>query len=407
MAMNKARNKEQLDNIQHLLQEINAAFFTGGGISILSKTIYPYNTRYSKHTEQCLHAMLQEEIKHNISSTDNGLSPDITLSPYITSTEMLAKAIARGYSFFNSLSNREKKKKKQITIPELQLYEYHADHKAYKAVLKRLLSIGKKIKEKGLGTLILFGSLATQDYIPGHSDLDLVLIISKEASLDQKKLEQIRKEVAVLMKESYFIDPLQHHGPYILSEFDLGYYHQHFLPFAVFENAVSLSGETKLVFYERDAPDEAFSLLQKYKHLFQNIVRKKEYHLPRDAYAQKYLFQVILLFPSVYLLARGEPCYKRESFKNIKQYLNNQGNELLHCLSEIRSKNAFKTKPASLVIQKVFRMIPYPFIYPVLYRILLTKISKHEQKKIQNILQSGLKSMIVSIEELESHEKNI
>jgi predicted nucleotidyltransferase/septum formation topological specificity factor MinE len=386
------------------IQRLLTYFFTGAGISLFNKMTYPY-VSFPKKTIVKELELLENIQGIKISERTEKLQKEITKMK--EKNMILPNDLAKFLAKYFSTLNEDKKidvsmgKAVKITINEINIELYQREDKEYIHTLMQLKEYGKEIKEKNLGSLFLFGSFATKDYIKGHSDLDTAILINKETCCDADKLLELRKIATKIMKESYFIDSLQHHGPYILTNFDCDAYMQTFLPFAVWENAVSFSEDAHITFNEKDAEEEAQKLLENYRRTFLEVVEKEKKYLPRTNYSQKFLYQVFLLFPSVYLLAQGKPCYKRESFAMIEEELSKEANELIYLFSKIRETNAFKTKPASIPLQKFFRIIPLPFLYPFLYRILSpSNLSEKIRKEVEDKIHCGAKDMIDVIDSL-------
>lgn len=385
--------------IQNSIRSLLNSFYTGSGLAFRNKILYPYFCyddgsikkkikcigesisflEQSREKQNLLNKMIQEEKKL--------FSKDIVvfLSSY--------------FAFFKNKKNK-KGKKKMLSIPQIDISIYPQENKEYIVVLKKLQKIGEKLHKEKKGMLLLFGSLATRDYVKGHSDLDTVFIISKEACQSQKMLLEIRRDIAEIMRESYFIDPLQHHGPYIFTEYDLEMFPQYYLPFVVWKNMVSLCGSVDVQFNERETSrEEIAGELQRYKEMFLKIIEAPIEKLPKSNYSRKYLYQAILLFPAVYLMAKGNPCYKKDSFVIIRKHLTNQGNALLDALSDVWRTNGFETRAAPPMIQGFFRKIPYPFCYPFISRLFSSNALKEGQnKKIEFLLKEGAREYVTLID---------
>lgn len=398
----KDKIKYTMQNSMHSLLNL---YYTGSGLSFRNKILYPYFCYNDPNIKKKLGA-----INGMVRSEDTEKKQNILNKISLEKKKLSSKEIATFLSSYFTHLNGERisnEKKAIISIPSIDLFAYPNEDKEYISVLKRLHEIGKNLHTEKKGILLLFGSLATRDYVKGHSDLDTVFIISKEACQSPKMLLEIRKDIAEIMRESYFIDSLQHHGPYIFTEHDLDMFPQYYLPFAVWERMVSFCGNVQLKFIERETrEEEIMDELERYKEMFLKIVETPLGKLPKSNYSRKYLYQAILLFPAVYFLARGKPCYKRDSFVLIRKHLSDKGNGLLDALSNVWSTNGFRTRAASSNIQAFFRMIPYPFCYPFIYRLFFSNTLREGQKqKIKSFMIEGVKEYIKLIDiELKKYE---
>lgn len=397
--MNQTNSSESMNRIQNSIQSILCSFFTGAGISFVNKCLYPY-VHYPFSIKKQIEIIEQTNTIFTESAEKEKLLSEIRKvkqTLWINSSDLACFISA----YFQLLEKQKMKKSHQhvFEIKDINLCSY-ANDAEYNGVLHHLKNYGNNLREKGFGSLLLFGSLATKDYIKGHSDLDTVFIVSKETCMNPQKLLSLRKHITKIMKESYFIDPLQHHGPFIYTEFDLESFPQYYLPHAVWKNSVSLCGDIQVTIYERKAEQEIKDNLHRYTQAFQEIIATA--NKKKSLYARKFQYQVILLFPSIYLLAKGSPCYKQDSFELIIKYLNKEGNALLTELSAVRSKNLLKTSVAGISVQTMFRAIPHSFFYAFVYRVF------HADKQIddvQKLLEPGLRNMMQIIEEWEHEHK--
>ena len=399
---------KQLMTLQNTMHSLFQAFYTGSGLSLNNKLLYPYFLLNDRTIRKKI-----QEITQRVSSLEEigekeaflHLSNQLEKKKFLSSEDVVYFLSL----LFSVLKKKEEKKSKgiKISVPPIDISQYPLQDKEYLSVFKKLNEIGERLRKEEKGTLLLFGSLATRDYVKGHSDLDTVFIISKEACLDKKKLLELRKDMAEIMRESYFIDSLQHHGPYIFTEYDLDMFPQYYLPFAVWEKMVSFCGAVELRFTERQtSSEEIVGELQRYKEMFLKIVGTPMEKVPQSNYSKKYLYQAILLFPAVYLLAKGQPCYKKESFTLVRKHLGVRGNTLLDALSEVWRTNGFSTQAASPTVQEFWRMISYPFFYPFISRLFFSNSIREEQRqKIEEHIKEGTRDFIKLIDgELKKYE---
>ncbi len=382
--------------IQNTMRSLLNSFYTGAGLSFNNKIVYPYFCYDDKSLRErissigeFIESLEESEEKQNLVKKIIGLEK--------------RKSYAKDITFFLSsyfllFKNRKipNGKKKIISIKEIDILAYPEEDMEYITVLKKLKTVGERLRAEKKGMLLLFGSLATKDYVKGHSDLDTVFIISKEACQSPNLLLQIRRDIAGIMRDSYFIDSLQHHGPYIFTEYDLDMFPQYYLPFAVWKKMVSFCGNVEIRFNERESSQEEIIMeLQRYKEMFLRIIETPKEKLPKSNYSKKYLYQAILLFPAVYLLVKGKPCFKKDSFVLIRMNRGDIGNALLVVLSDVWRTNGFKTKAASPMMQGLFRKVSYPFCYPFISRLFCSQTLKEEQRKtIEFLLKEGAREYV-------------
>lgn len=389
--------------IQFEMQNFLNSFFTGVDCSFFDKFLFPYGL-YGKSLIKKIAALHFLFSKTDVSSERDAVLR--ILSNMLKRKRCLRKYMLMLFSaylrwFFQQKVDR--RKKRSIFFNECDVGAYKKDSSVF-SIFKKLFFYGDILKKKKLGTLILIGSFATRDYISGQSDIDLIIILKNDVFSDLKRLLYIRKIVGKIMRESFFADVLQHHGPFIFSESDLMAYSEVMMPFEVLKNAVSLSGSVCFDFYEQESKEAAGVLLEKYYISFTKMLAMPYEDLLKDAYSTKYVFQVILLFPSIFLLAKYKPIYKRESFQKIEKYLDTPAKMLLAELSQLRKKNILGLPVLHRRFQDIFRFIPHPFFYPFLARTFFCNgLSVREKARLKSILYLGLKSLIDIME----REKNV
>jgi hypothetical protein len=92
----------------------------------------------------------------------------------------------------------------------------------------------------------LHGSLATLDFIPGASDLDLVYVLNETTSKDDGRLLALRSLLKKTTASFYAVDPFQHHGPYIITPKIKTNYVESYLPLAVWRRSRPLMGSDRI-----------------------------------------------------------------------------------------------------------------------------------------------------------------
>ena len=102
----------------------------------------------------------------------------------------------------------------------------------------------------------IHGSMSTMDYTP-YSDIDLLAIITRDAAKDPVALLALRKAMRQVCSVLYEYDPLQHHGVFFCTEYELTHYPEAFLPIASLQRARQFGGSCVLNIAPRDSLFEA------------------------------------------------------------------------------------------------------------------------------------------------------
>ena len=105
------------------------------------------------------------------------------------------------------------------------------------------------LKKKSLPGISLFlhGSMADHTYT-AYSDVDDLVIVESSAWKDPKSLMNSATLLTQLSREYQNIDPLQHHGHWVVTEFDLLLYDQNYMPLIVLDEAIRIIGKPEIKF---------------------------------------------------------------------------------------------------------------------------------------------------------------
>ena len=181
-----------------------------------------------------------------------------------------------------------------------------------KKPIKELKNYSKKHLSKYLSGYYLHGSYATNDYVKGWSDLDTFGIVSNKTLQNPIKLEELRDKLYAVRKYYLEIDPLQHHGSMLITEYDVDKYCQSYFPVEIFEYSKSFFDDKDRYFKLRDYRSENLYNMFWWVSHFRGLVLNKSFRL--NSYDSKFLYHGLTLFPSHYLQAKNIVKYKKYSF---------------------------------------------------------------------------------------------
>lgn len=214
-----------------------------------------------------------------------------------------------------------------------------------------------------LYSLLVHGSLSTLDYVKGWSDFDTFIIL-KETSLNYQKLMELHRKIYKSRKYLYQIDPLQHHGHFIVTETDLQFYPNSFIPTVVLEKAKPLFGPSEMKLKKRY--DKA-GVLRNFENMCKSIEEHSKITNP-NIYQIKQFYHYVLLFPCLFLQSIGKPTYKKESFENTKPYFRAHIWEVIEDISKVRAN----WNPS--YIEKLY---VNTYWNPILGRVISNKLFSH------------------------------
>lgn len=254
----------------------------------------------------------------------------------ILSSRRIATLISISYRFLNRLF-------RIYQPPNLEMQQIRIDRKFSEAVYKNkiyqpIIALWKHQEEKlkeYLVNFIIHGSYSSMDHCP-YSDLDTLIIIKKEVVTNAEKLLNLQKINKVSLKHLYMIDPLQHHGHFIITEYDLSYFPETFFPLILFTYSTFLKGSNNnsLKITLRNSDIEAFNQIWNLCYTFREAYFSKAF--PQTIYDLKVYLSKLMLMPALYLQVKGKSCYKRESFREAKNYFSIPEWEALEESSNIR-----------------------------------------------------------------------
>jgi len=169
-----------------------------------------------------------------------------------------------------------------------------------------------------LTALVLHGSLGTDEYV-FYSDFDGLVIIKDEVFLDSRRLALTAKRLFQARKFMYQLDPLQHHGWFVLPECALKNWPQHYLPWEVLQHASQLTQS-----WPQDFTLTPFTNSTKNQASFMGLMNAIKSNIrASETYANLYNYKgfisKILLLPTFYVQLRDEEgVFKRDSFSKAK-----------------------------------------------------------------------------------------
>lgn len=173
-----------------------------------------------------------------------------------------------------------------------------------------LKEYGKKLDALG-AKLIVQGSYADGE-ITAYSDVDLVIFYNP---FTQEVLE-IKKEIDTFLLK---IDPLQHHGVFMIDENTFSFYWQMDLPVEVLKKA-KYFGESDTTLPVTGILSDNTGSLKAAKNII-SVVNKfieKDYS-QIGLWEWKFFISDLLLFPTLLLGSNGKYVYKRDSFPLAKK----------------------------------------------------------------------------------------
>jgi len=235
---------------------------------------------------------------------------------------------------------QEKTESIQSTRMDIQTTSYEFSNSF---ALEMKFFLEKNLSDKILGAYT-HGSLGTDELIP-YSDFDGLVILNHEAFKSARDISDtaivLRKSESIMRK----MDPLQHHGWFIITEKELENYPSDYFPPKLFSHVKCLTGKNNFSIRFRAHSEEEqkkhFSAFC--KHLCRNI---QNHHAGSNYYDTKSLLSGFILLPAIYLqIKHPEGVFKKESFDLLRKELTAAEYQVMDDVSGIRSEwNYIPTK---------------------------------------------------------------
>ncbi len=207
---------------------------------------------------------------------------------------------------------------------------------------------------------IVHGSVGTLDDEPGFSDLDLALVVRSSVLQDEKALLRLRRTAAVVLAAAYAFDPYMHHGPFYISEIDLTWYPQPFLPTVVFQHGVELLNDSpRLKVAPREASEITAEMIEGMMCGFRRF-GSSGFQLHNTFEIESYLGTTMIL-PTLFLQRlTGKNLYKRDSFPEARKFFTEDQWEPIRTASLVRKS----LPPRPTVPRRMFhlsRLAKFPY----------------------------------------------
>jgi len=196
---------------------------------------------------------------------------------------------------------------------------------------------------------IVHGSVATLDDMPGFSDLDLAFVVRRAVLVDPTELTRLRQLAAEVLTSTYAFDPFMHHGPFYLSEIDLGWYPEAMFPLVLFENAFNLlDAEQELAVTTRPSEEITDAMLESFDSFFRS--QNAEFAV-RSYYDLERILGTAMLLPALYLQRRtGQFRYKHDTFPLAQKDFSFGEWQPIRKATEVRASLTERPKPPARLV---------------------------------------------------------
>ncbi|REJ84079.1 MAG: nucleotidyltransferase domain-containing protein [Bacteroidetes bacterium] len=219
----------------------------------------------------------------------------------------------------------------------------------YEGKNPHLLAImsGLKSLESELAGAYVHGSIALGEEI-AYSDFDGLIIIKDQVFEEPSRLARLAMQINRLGAVMYRIDPLQHHGWFIMTENDMECYPENYLPSAVLAQSKSLL-QNKGINVKYRVPEyiDFFSGLKSACRRIRKM--KTPENQPANLFQLKSILSEFMMLPVLYVQARDQKgIHKKYSFQIAAADFSEREWKVMDEVSQIRQSWKQEFSPSML-----------------------------------------------------------
>src|SRR5690606_31383751 len=219
----------------------------------------------------------------------------------------------------------------------------------------------RKLSNKLIGAFA-HGSLGTDELI-SYSDFDGLVLLNHSAFQSPvavyKTAIKLHKSERIMRK----MDPLQHHGWFLITEKELNKYPVDYFPVMLFSRAKCLTGRNNLTIkYKLSSDDELQKHFARFcNHLKRNIQKNAA---TSNYYDLKSMLSGFMLLPAIYLqLRHPEGVFKKESFDLLRKEMSQNDYQVMDSVSQIRNEWNYASPYRFNILQRIDNALLNHYFY--------------------------------------------
>ncbi len=230
-------------------------------------------------------------------------------------------------SFFSGLSELINLRRAQpgLTQEEILLVDIPSFHSSElkhmapeNACLEKIASLFDANKDL-FKIAFLNGSIGSNDYIPGWSDVDIFAMVALDALISNENFIRLKRVAKQVKKEMYSYHKLQIHPVFYSLETERYFRRYDRFPTACLQRGKLLvSHENKLILSGSETVQEE-DAKNSYRN-FQDDFIRLEGIKKKGILTKVLLIHRLFFFPLLYLATKGIRCYKADSFDLLPEY---------------------------------------------------------------------------------------
>lgn len=227
-----------------------------------------------------------------------------------------------------TISTPDIDRSQEVAVPSYTGSDPHA---------KRMKEFLAPSLKNDLFAVILHGSLATDEVIP-YSDFDALVVIKDDVIKSWARMRRLAVRLFKAQSIMYDLDPLQHHGWFVLLESQLRDHPADFFPPEIFPYSRVLLPDNELTLQVEISKQVDFG--SGFRRVSERLVREVESgRLPGNLFQLKAFLSRLMLLPSLYLQARdGRGVFKAVSFERAAVDFDKESWQVIEKASRIRQE---------------------------------------------------------------------
>jgi hypothetical protein len=207
--------------------------------------------------------------------------------------------------------------------------------------IKPIINYVKEHLSNDLIGAYVHGSYGVNEAI-NYSDFDGLLIVKDEIFDSTESLEGFGEKVLKSHKLIIDVDPLQHHGWFIITERQLQNWPVNYFPIEVLENSQVLFGAASLQVQFNAMIAQPDDFLRLSNNIKKFLIHKS----PSNYYELKSILSQFMLLPTLfYQTTKEKGIFKKESFELVKQLVGAQNWEIMDQVSNLREQWDYNKNP--------------------------------------------------------------
>lgn len=184
---------------------------------------------------------------------------------------------------------------------------------------------------------MVHGSLGNYDEI-SYSDFDALVIIKNEVLESPARLTRVVRKLNEMRSIMLSMDPLQHHGWFILAEFMFENFDETYFPSVLFNYSKSILHDKPVALHLKTNLHQPYA--EKCNSFIETLSKSlKSKGKIKNMYLLKSELSRFMLLPAMYYAARhGKSIFKKESFAEVKKDFSNAEWQVMNDISSIRNQ---------------------------------------------------------------------